>query len=562
MAKHNLLDTDTVNLNDIFGNGKRYRVPVYQRDYSWKEEHWQDLWLDILSVSKEEATHYMGAIVLEDRKDKSYAIIDGQQRLVTLSIVALAIIKRLQDLIDKKVKEEANEERKALLMNTYVGSKDAVSLHYSSKLFLNENNDAFYQSYLLRLRKPPNPHRLSVSEKMLWDAFDYFYQRIKEHFGENVSGEDLADFILNRMAERLLFIQIVVEDELNAYTVFETLNARGIDLTVTDLLKNYLFSLSSKSKTDQELAKEQWNRIIDITDLDDFPVFLRYYWNSRHEVVRKTNLFKVLRHEIKTASQADELLGELEAIAGIYAALENPNDELWEGNKEIAKGVRELQLFKVTQCYPLLLIAYERLREEFERILRICTVISFRYNVIADFNTNLLEGYYSRTALKIYEGKISTSAQVVAELKEIYPNDEVFTNAFSAKVISTKRNKKLARYILYSLEKQISGIDRDFEIDDGSIEHILPENPVEKWKQFFSLEEQQNYTYRLGNYTLLEKKKNSTECRDALYGEKLPVYKTSQFGMTKSIDFPEWTVKQLKERQNRLAKYATSIWKI
>ncbi len=563
MAKHNLLDTKTANLNDILSNGKKYRVPVYQRDYSWQEENWDDLWADIIAVKRDDLTHYMGAIVLQDHKDKSYSIIDGQQRIATLSLVALAVIKRIRDLIAEGQESEENEERTKLLMNNYIGAKDAVSLHYSSKLFLNENNDSFYQTYLVQLRTPINVHRLSDSNKLLWQALDYFYRKITSQFGENVSGEELADFILNQVAERLLFIQIVVEDELNAYTVFETLNARGLELTTTDLLKNYLLALSSTSELDQKLAKDQWQRIIKITDLDSFPKFLRYYWNSRNELASNDSLFKALRRDIKDRKQSFELLNELEKSAGIFAALEDPEDELWAGNKELRNRIKELKLFNVTQCSPLLLVAFDKLSLlDFERVLRACVVISFRYNVVAGRNPKVQERVYNRVACKIHAGKIVNASQVEAEIKEIYLTDEEFVNTFSTKTSNTKRSKKLVRYILYSLENQIAGTDRNYEDESGTIEHILPENPSQQWDTFFSLDEQETYIYRLGNYTLLESRKNSAECKNGSYSEKLPIYKTSQYKITNSIDFPEWTPAQVRSRQAKLAKVATSIWRI
>lgn len=563
MAKHNLLDTDTVNLNDVFANGKKYRVPVYQRDYSWQEENWDDLWADILAIKSHNSEHYMGAIVLQDHKNKTYSIIDGQQRLATLSLVALAVIKRIQDLIESGTEPEANQERKELLVNNYIGAKDAVSLTYSNKLALNENNDSFYRAYPLQLRHPINLHRESDSNRLLWKAFSFFYDRVNEHFGAQVSGEELADFMLNQVAERLLFIQIVVEDELNAYTVFETLNARGLELTTTDLLKNYLLALSSASPADQLLAKEKWQRIIQTTDLDAFPQFLRYYWNSRNEAVRKDNLFKALRQTVKSREESFALLDALLHSAGVYAALENPHDELWAGVRGIRRHVQELNLFGVTLCYPLLLVAYANLPiTEFERVLRICAVISFRYNVIAGQNPKVQERAYNIVACKIHSGAITNAAQVAQSLQLIYLSDEDFVNAFSTKAISTKRGKKLVRYILYALENQMAGTDRNFEDESGTIEHILPENPSNDWEQFFSVDEQLDYIYRLGNYTLLEQSKNSVECRNRLYAEKLAVYKTSQFQMTNSIDYPEWTPAQVKSRQMKLAKIAKSVWKI
>jgi hypothetical protein len=563
MAKHNVLDTDTVNLNDIFGNGRRYRVPLYQRDYSWREEQWEDLWTDILAVKNGGAPHYMGAVVFQSDKEKSYGVIDGQQRLVTLSLVALAALKLIKELIESKVEPKQNEERKLLLLSNYIGSKDPVSLHYSSKLSLNENNNSFYQSFLVQLRAPLNRHRLSDSDKLLWQAFEYFYERIVEELGVQADGAALADFMLNCVGEKLLFIRIVVEDELNAYTVFETLNARGLELTTTDLLKNYLLALSSTSELDQKMAKEQWRRIIEITDMDGFPKFLRYYWNSRNTMVGKENLFKTLRRAVTGKEEAFDLLENLEKCTGVYAALGNPNDDFWEGNREIKRRVRELKLFNITQCYPLLLTAYEKFsRADFERILRACVIVSFRYIVIGERNPNVQEKIYCRLACDIFHEKITQVSQIEKAFQEIYLSDEDFKNAFKTKVVNTKRGKKLARYILFSLENQMSSSDRNFEDDPGTIEHILPENPTQEWETSFSYEDQSSYTYRLGNLTLLETKKNSGECQNALYEKKLPIYQTSQYFMTKDIDFPEWTPTQVISRQERLAKTATAVWKL
>lgn len=563
MARHNLLDTDTVALNDIFTNGKRYQVPIYQRDYSWKEENWDDLWEDILSVYKQETrVHYMGAIVLQDLKEKQYSIIDGQQRLATFSIIVLAVIKRIQDLIDSNIDVEENEERKELYMEQFIGSKDGVSLRYSNKLKLNENNDSFYRSFLVQLREPINLHKLPSSNKLLQKTFDFFYGKVKEFFGEKPKGKELADFLQNQLAEKLLFIQIVVENDLDAYTVFETLNARGIELSISDLLKNYLLSLTAQSDEDKHQAKEQWNRIIQITDLDKFPTFLRYFWHSRYETVRKEQLFKALRRSVTTKEGTFELLDNLERYAAVYSALRNPNDELWQGNKEIRKRVSELKLFGVTQPYPLLLESYFKLPiSQFEDVLRFCSVIAFRYNVVGNLDPKRQELAFHNASKKLFDAKITNSSQIAQELKNIYIDDERFENLFSTKQVNTKSKKKLARYILYSLENQIAGTERNFEDDTATIEHILPENPSDEWEDVFTQEEQENYVYRLGNLTLLESAKNN-DCGTKPFSEKQKIYQQSQYQMTRQIDYPEWTANQIRSRQESLAKTAKTVWKI
>lgn len=249
MAVNNLLDTSTVSFSDIIGNGKIYQVPAYQRDYSWKMDNWEDLWNDIISISDSEpqSVHYMGSIVLQNKGDKKYTIIDGQQRLATLSLFVLATIKLIQDLVGKEIDIEFNKERISLLSSKFLGDKDPASLTYSAKLSLNENNNSFYQSHLMVFRSPNNERTLRDSDKLLWQAYNFFRNSLKIYFDKTADGESIAIFLNKMVAERLMFIQIVVENEVSAYTVFETLNSRGVDLTVTDLLKNYLFSVSTKT---------------------------------------------------------------------------------------------------------------------------------------------------------------------------------------------------------------------------------------------------------------------------------------------------------------------------
>lgn len=335
MKTSNLLDTKTLSFNDIIGNGKIYRVPDFQRDYSWDEDNWEDLWNDILAINENNESHYMGSIVLLNKGDSNYQIIDGQQRFTTLSIVSLAVISKLKELASSDIEKDENTERVDLLMKDYIGQKDSVSLTYSSKLFLNENNDSFYQRRLLTFSKPINVKKLLDSEKLLWKAYEFFTNKINNLYKNMNNGSELASFLKNKVGKNLLFIQITVEDELNAYTVFETLNSRGVELTSTDLLKNYLFSLVAKSTSDLEQVKKQWKKIIDIIGLKNFPVFLRHYLNSKMKLINKGSLFKAIKNSVQKDEEVFSLLDNLEESAYIYVALGNPNDDYWKGDNEL-----------------------------------------------------------------------------------------------------------------------------------------------------------------------------------------------------------------------------------
>lgn len=560
MAISNLLDTSTVSLSDIIGNGKTYEVPPYQRDYSWKKDQWEDLWNDILNIKDSNNVHYMGSIVLQDMGEKHYHVIDGQQRFSTLTLLVLATINKLKDLVSRDIDEAENEERISLLQKKFLGDKDPGSLTYSSKLKLNENNDSFFQTNLLVFRTPNNPRTLIDSDKLIWQSYNFFISRLNELFALETNGGVITNFLNKLIAEKLMFIQIVVEDELSAYTVFETLNSRGVGLTVTDLLKNYLFSISTK--VDLLHIKQRWKSIVETIGLDSFPVFLRHYWISKNKLIRQEYLFRAIRESISTSPQVIELLDDLDNNAKLYNALSNYSDTFWNGNRAIRKRIKEITLFKEKQAYPILISAYNNLpTENFINVLNFVSTITFRYTIISKLHTNLKEDVYNKAALAINAKPQISMASIVDILKPLYPSDKEFKNNFSAKTLSTKRGTKMVRYILFSIENHISANDYDYEENPGTIEHILPENGNEHYLENFPQAIHDSIVYRVGNYTLLEDDKNR-KCSNSPFPEKKDVFATSQYQMTNTIDNPFWTPNSIDRRQEWMAIQASSIWRI
>ncbi len=562
MARINLLDTRTTSFGDLISNGKIYRVPSFQRDYSWNEENWEDLWQDILGLhANPDASHYMGAIVLQSSStsDKEFTIIDGQQRLATLSIIAIAVIEKIQKLVEREEEAEANQERQEILKRTYLSDRDPRSLRYSSKLLLNENNNDFYQSNLINLRRPLNIRSLSKSNQLLWQTFQYFSDHLEKLKEVIQSGEKLAEFLTDNVAQRLLFIQINVQDELNAYTVFETLNARGIELSSTDLLKNYLFSLF-QGPDDLQEAQRQWRRIVNTVQMEKFPEFLRYYLSLKQTRIRRERLFKLVRESVKDAQQAFDLLDRLENYSSLFIALGNSNDEFWRDTSENRSYIRELELFRVKQAYPTLFIAYERFSpEDFTRLLKLVCVLSFRYIVVSSLNPNELETLYNEVAIAITKGEITNPRQVFGKLRSVYVADEKFSQDFSLLSISTKgQKKKLVRYILCKLEADASNID--VNEDSFSIEHILPESPSSDWRQNFTDAQIEEMVYRIGNLTPLEPHLNR-QVSNKLYPIKRTAYQESVYQLTQNILADEWTPNTLATRQRHLAQRAIHIWR-
>ena len=409
-------------------------------------------------------------------------------------------------------------------------------------------------------RQPLNEKTLGDSDKLLWQAYNFFLGKITAYFQNNENGEDLANFLNKQVAEKMMFIQIVVEDELSAYTVFETLNSRGVSLTVTDLLKNYLFSLSTK--VDLEHVKEKWRKIVDTVGLDNFPTFLRHYWISKNKLIRQEYLFRAMKDVVKTSPKVIELLDELEKNAQLYNALSNSSDPFWIGQKDQKKRIKEIELFKEKQALPLLLASYNNLTlEEFTKVLRIVSVITFRYTIIGGLHTNLKEDVYNKAAIKISNKELTTASNIAKEVKSLYTTDKDFKNDFSTTTISTKRGKKLVRYILFEIENHLAQTDTDYEDSPATIEHILPENAGDEWIENFPASIQESLVYRLGNYTLLEDDKNR-ECGTKNFEAKKAVYQTSQYKMSKQIVAAVWTPNTLDNRQTRLSDYASTSWRL
>ncbi|MDQ7046938.1 MAG: DUF262 domain-containing HNH endonuclease family protein [Sulfurovum sp.] len=565
MKASNLLDTKTLSFNDIIGNGKIYKVPDFQRDYSWDEDNWEDLWNDILTINENNESHYMGSIVLLDKGDSNYQIIDGQQRFTTLSIISLAVISKLKELASTDIEKEGNTERVENLMRDYIGKKHSASLTYSSKILLNDNNNGFYQR-LVSFRKPVNVKKLFDSEKLLWKAYEFFQKKIEEQYNKVKSGENLASFLIESVGERLLFIQIAVTDELNAYTVFETLNSRGIELTSTDLLKNYIFSLVSKGSSDLEQVKKQWKKIIDIIGLKNFPVFLRHYLNSKMKLINKGSLFKAIKMNVQTDEEVFLLLDNLEESAYIYVALGNPNDEYWKGDNDLSESIDALKLFAVTQNKSLLMVSHKYLdARSFNKLLKAIVTISYRYNVIGRHQTNIMDKIYNNASVLVNNGKGKISlGEILNSIKDLYISDDDFKNSFEGKTFNTNNSnhKKQARYTLYKIEGQVeNGAKYNYTSDAGTIEHILPENLTKEWETIFSEDEHIRNIYKIGNFTILESNKNR-DIADKIFDIKQEMYSTSKYVITNTIEASEWNINALKHRQSKLATIACGIWKI
>jgi len=543
------LNTKDESLREILGNGKHYFVPKFQRDYSWEYEHWEMLWDDIqFIISNPDEYHYMGYLVLQETDKQGFKIIDGQQRLTTFSLFILAAIKCLKN-------SDIDEKRRIDVLHRSFIKSEGPTLREVNTIKLNRNNDYYYDEAVNGNELPKRGKKKTVI--LMGKALTYFEKVLKQKTGEEIGR------IIEIISQNLLFTTIYIGDELNAYKVFETLNARGAQLSSGDLLKNHIFSIiDSKEDTPDEVLdrlEQKWEAIGEDIGDNHYTDYILTQWNATHKIVRKTALFKNIRQEIKTTDQASGYLNTLAQNSQLYSALLNPDSEFWKEHSDYLRIKQDLEFFKlfnIKQPISLFYIAYLKKADDFTKILRWVKVLSLRYNVISRGHTGEQEDLYNSICLMINDGK--STSDVKQKLLGLYPDDEKFKQLFKDKTMPTQQSNKKARYLLARLSEQDGN-----PVDEATltVEHILPLHPNEHWVDSFG-DNWQLFNQRLGNMALVTKTLNK-ELGQQAFEEKQQLLKNTSFTVNAHLqEYDEWNSQTVQSRQGKLATMAAHLWRI
>jgi hypothetical protein len=542
----------------LISNGIKYQIPRFQRDYAWDKEQWEDLWADIETLN-EEQFHYMGYIVLKQKTQHDFEVIDGQQRLITLSLVILAAMKNIQLLIERGNEADKNQQRLQVSMERYIGFKNLISLNVNSKLLLNRNNNRHYKELCSTL-EPPNKRGLTYTNKLLNQCFKFF---VAQQMG--VSGQEIALFI-ERVSAGMMFTKIIVQDDINAYKIFETLNARGVQLSTPDLLKNTIFSVVTKNDdiSDDELDEldNNWSGIISQLGENNFTDFIRYHHNFQATLVTKKDLFASVRKLADTPEKAYAYLRSLNQYAPVYASLLNPRDEWW-GNqdvvyREVKKYLEGFDLFNIKQPFTILMAAfYQFTPDEFVKLTRYFYILAIRYNVICHHSPQNQESAYNQLAIKIHTKECTRASHVKnnEQFKKLYPSDASFFNAFEFHKMPSRQSSKKIRFLLAEIEAQLGHITDPL---NTTLEHICPYNPDGDWDDYFG-KGVNDIQDRLGNVVLLEK----DELKRASFEEKKQVYSKLHYPLAQKVaSYDRWNLQNLNDYQAWLSKQAVATWKL
>ena len=358
----------------------------------------------------------------------------------------------------------------------------------------------------------------------------------------------------------------------NAYTIFESLNDRGIDLSVLDLLKNHIFREAGQQN--QALMQHNWTRMLAHLGDRKSDDFLKVFWTSRYGRIQRGRLFHELKQKYPKRIEVLSLSSELVNVAETYSDLDIADSELWRPYSAAAQEhVRALATLGSLQTHPILLAALESLSpEHMERLLERLVTLIVRYQLIGRGRTGRLEIGAAAVAEGIYSRKYVTPQDIWQQLRSIVPPNEEFELDF---ITYEERNATRARWLLRELEieqwrqqhptraPQVAPLTDPAKVN---LEHILPKNPDSTWDSVKAHDPElvRDYCDRLGNLCLLDKASNKREAARAFQAKAQAVYSKSEFLLTKELStrYQEWNRQAIEQRQRNLAKLALRRWSL
>jgi hypothetical protein len=467
------------------------------------------------------------------------------------------------------VYEEKSDERAREIHSEYLGVKDRRTRLTEPRLTLNEVNQEVFQRLVVDsapddlFRQTIANKTLSPSNILLAEAAQWIRNAVRQRLQGESKYEtfllELEDFV----RDRLVAILVRVGDDADAYLIFETLNDRGLELSISDLLKNYIFSRAGNRL---DLVRQQWRETVFILGTQDQTQFLRHYWLSKYGVIRERDLYKEMKRKFSSQNAALRLMSELREAADTYAAISNVDHPIWKGYAtSVRKDLETLQLFALTQFRPLLLAVMESLKSnEIEKVVRMIVVVSVRYNIICSLSTGTLEKAYSDAAIQVRKAKVDTAAKMFAVLRSIYPEDVRFEADF-AEIEITK--PKIARYVLREVANKRQGSKELKVFEDErvvTLEHIMPKTRTKEWVKAAKDEEAYlAHVHRIGNLALIEREKNRATSTASFAKKKEDAFSQSGILLTRDLcKYSEWTVAEIVTRQAELAKLAARAWRL
>ena len=566
-----------------------YEIPRYQRGYSWKRGDVSTFWNDMM---EEWSGLFIGTILLieQEKMNERTEIIDGQQRMLTITILLSSIRDALRKIGGEQAIGGASD-----IQSHYIEFKDFIgSMEKTPKVQVAKNLKGYFQRAIIDYTEGKLPDGSTDEEKRVRTARQFFDTAIRKELGQIKGDVEKISWLLTtllRKVERLKVVRIGVGNPDDAYTVFESVNAKGAALTLADILKSLIFRRIPR-KGDEDIAQKQWDKIHANLDGTGFTLtrFIRYYWLSNYEFLPESKLYSAIKKklEVDKAITWEGLLDDLVSHSDFLRMLKEADAEDfskpdYNSPRRVANALTGISLMNVSQVYVLLLAIHRNrgMKKKWERELEMLERFCFHYHAIGKQQAVRVEKKYSEYAIKIEklneienDDDRSTSLETVLRemrddlvgVKREYVQLDNFTQRFNEELDYSKPSKRLlVKYTLSRINHHYENGTGEMSVDLSMInlEHILPQNP-KNWG--LSKEDVEDYVNKIGNLTMISKKINSTMGNKGLK-EKLVLISGSELSINANlIDFIEnhgnkWTDSEIYERGSGLAKLSfNEIW--
>lgn len=538
-----------------------FNIPRYQRAYSWEESNWRELWEDIKNnVLEKDKEHFLGAVIYYHSDSGSsrfshYEIIDGQQRITTLTILMRVLYEKLRENKVDVYLRFAKE-----LYEKYVGDIE------SERFFLNlsKKDEIFFRDFIQK-ENPIRKQGKLVSNKNIRKCFEFFAQKINDLSIEDNSKniEELCWELKKKLETNLIFVVIDVNTDVDAYMIFESINSKRQGLTISDLLKNYIFFAADqyeKSKADStrlSITEAAWDTMEQELDKIEINQYIRHFWISNYKKVFEKELYQQIK--FKFGNRCEEVLNFFDNVvleSETYSSIVNAN--ISDFPKEGIRALEQLKQLRNKQYYPLILSAIHGgydFRSVSELVRQIASVAVRR--AIIGKNPNELETFFTDNALKLRVKQVSIEDLKEKLNKEHWiSDDDIFEEI---KTANFEDQEYLVKFILREFE-----ISQDYANEKNlgkvSLEHILPRNPENITDWNISVEKQRDLLWNIGNLALIGQKYNVKMSNKSFAKKKSWLKKTTMITTCKLGDLEDWGEKEILDRNSEIAKFVVKCW--
>ena len=531
-------------------------IPVYQRDYAWKVDNCKKLWQDLLDLqSSNRMSHFLGTLVTINSGVGNYLVIDGQQRLTTVSIFILA----LKTVIKNKSQPTEEESRLEKVLEGYLIDEESLSQNTRIKLKPNKSDNIYFQELF------NEKYSLSLDSNIFLN-FQYFVEVL-------TSQPDLVTIFESIKKLEIVSINLI-QNQDDPQLIFESLNSTGVDLTDGDLIRNYIL-MDLETDFQEKLYTDYWLKIENFSagnTAEFIRNFLMFRLASNVTQTKRAVYTEFKKYaEEKFNKDSQKVLTQIVEYAQIYSYFIRQNQH---PEAIIDNQLERLDKLEFKVAYPFLFEIFDLLnqgildKQTVAKIIQLIESYAFR-KILVDNTTQGLNKLFfilSKEVKKLdpenWQNNYFEILSFILKSKaasQKFPTDEDFIEALCTKEIYKLRSKN-RDFLLEGLESYNSAYKVDFE--DLTIEHILPQN-ASKWKKSLGENWQEirdKYIHTLGNLTLTAQ--NSKLSNKAFADKKAIDYQTSKLKLSYKLgDMEEWNEDTILQRSKELAAEAVEIWK-